>query len=103
MSPLLSHTDTFQKNTGLQGLPENCQQPTDFGSTLYLDLLPQPFPCLAMNARQQGFKIEVFLSLNGLSSWAVEIYLTETADYKAPAVRLCLFSGFEMNLFVRGI
>lgn len=42
------------------------------------------------------------LPLNGQPSWAVHLHLLDAAGYDAPVIRLQTFSGFVLDLVVRG-
>lgn len=46
------------------------------------------FPHFVYDARLRKFKIRVFVSLDGLSSWTVKLHLLDPAGYEAPVARL---------------
>lgn len=60
------------------------------------------FPSFVYDRKQRRFKIEVFFPLDGLPSWAVELYLPESADYLASFFSLRPFADLELNLAVIG-
>lgn len=56
------------------------------------------FLCLDIAARQWKFKLRVFLSVDGLPSWADKLYIPKAAVYEASIVHLRSYFCLEMDL-----
>lgn len=78
----------------------DCWHLTAFGVPLQVWIYTHGlFRVFHMTAR---FKFKVFLPLDWLLSWAVELHLLEVAGYETPVFHLRSFCSLEMDLIVSG-